>query len=89
MGCTASLAGHSETVLALDAMYQASNAEGQQAQQLLVSGAKDNQVRLWDCGTGRCLGMGEGHVAAVSAVAFSRRQACNGLEFRSDSKVMF
>ncbi|KAL0037148.1 hypothetical protein WJX79_002653 [Trebouxia sp. C0005] len=40
---------------------------------IVASGSKDNQVRLWHCGTGQCLGIGDGHVAAVSAVAFTRR----------------
>ncbi|KAL0028929.1 hypothetical protein WJX77_006509 [Trebouxia sp. C0004] len=42
-------------------------------QAVIASGSKDNQVRLWHCGTGQCLGVGDGHVAAVSAVAFTRR----------------
>ncbi len=74
MSCTASLAGHSDTVLALDAAAHApegSSTPGLQA--VLASGSKDNQVRLWECGTGRCLAVGDGHVAAVSAVAFTRR----------------
>ena len=73
MSCTASLAGHTDTVLALDAapLADATNPSGLQT--VLASGAKDNQVRVWECNTGRCLGVGEGHVAAVSAVAFTRR----------------
>lgn len=74
MSCSASLAGHTDTVLGLDAAplaAAASQAPGLQT--VLASGAKDNQVRVWECGTGRCLGVGEGHVAAVSAVAFTRR----------------
>ena len=74
MSCTASLAGHSDTVLSLDAAPLLAEASGSTGlQTVLASGAKDNQVRLWECDTGRCLGVGEGHVAAVSAVAFTRR----------------
>lgn len=73
MSCSASLAGHTDTILALDAMHIAAQPQGKQPLSLLVSGAKDNQIRLWDCSSGRCFGVGEGHVGAVSAVAFSRR----------------
>lgn len=75
MSCSASLAGHTDTVLALDAAPFADGARAGAGglQTVLASGGKDNQVRVWECGTGRCLGVGEGHVAAVSAVAFTRR----------------
>lgn len=91
MSCTASLAGHTDTVLSLDVAAHVipttasakhtdrrdlvgdPSAGGLQA--IVASGSKDNQVRLWHCGTGQCLGIGDGHVAAVSAVAFTRRYA--------------
>lgn len=74
MSCTASLAGHTDTVLALDATPLLAKATGPPGLgTVLASGAKDNQVRVWECEGGRCLGVGEGHVAAVSAVAFTRR----------------
>lgn len=75
MSCSASLAGHTDTVLALDAAPLADGARAGAGglQTVLASGGKDNQVRVWECGMGRCLGVGEGHVAAVSAVAFTRR----------------
>lgn len=73
MSCTASLAGHTDTILALDAAPLADTAAGDGTPTVLVSGGKDHQVRVWDCGSGRCLGVAEGHVAAVSAVAFTRR----------------
>lgn len=44
-------------------------------QALLATASKDATVRLWDGSTGACLGVGKGHIAAVSAVAFSRRDA--------------
>ncbi|DBA77464.1 TPA: hypothetical protein ACH3X1_009289 [Trebouxia sp. C0004] len=92
MSCTASLAGHTDTILALDVAAHvtstkasAGHTDGVHAgdvmgdpsagglQAVIASGSKDNQVRLWHCGTGQCLGVGDGHVAAVSAVAFTRR----------------
>ena len=74
MSCTASLAGHTDTVLALDAAaHVPEEGSAPMPHSVLASGSKDNQVRLWECGTGRCLGVGHGHVAAVSAVAFTRR----------------
>ena len=66
--CVASMAGHTAAVLSLDV---ATRADGRQ---ILVSGSKDCSVRLWDAGATRCLGVGEGHVAAVAAVALSRRR---------------
>ncbi len=41
---------------------------------VLVSGAKDNEVRVWSVPHGACLGVGVGHVGSVSAVALSRKQ---------------
>jgi U3 small nucleolar RNA-associated protein 13 len=42
----------------------------------LVSGSKDNTVRLWDCsGDGRLLAVGKGHINAVSAVAFGSQKS--------------
>lgn len=46
-----------------------------------MSGAKDHEVRVWGYGGGvdaaapTCLAVGTGHVAAVSAVALSKRIA--------------
>ena len=41
---------------------------------ILVSGAKDNEVRVWSVPEGRCLATGVGHVGSVSAVALARKQ---------------
>ncbi len=38
-----------------------------------MSGSKDHEIRIWDCNRCRCLAVGTGHVAAVSAVALSKR----------------
>lgn len=50
LGCAATLAGHSDIVLCLDALR---TAEGQT---LLASGSKDNAVRVWALPQGRCIG---------------------------------
>ena len=43
---------------------------------LLVSGSKDNTVRLWDCSNGgQLLATGKGHISAVSAVAFGSQKS--------------
>jgi WD40 repeat protein len=39
----------------------------------VVSGGKDAEVRAWAVPSGRCLGVGVGHVGAVSAVALARK----------------
>ncbi|GAB4820492.1 hypothetical protein N2152v2_007538 [Parachlorella kessleri] len=67
LGCCATLAGHSDIVLSLDALRVPSG------QTLLASGSKDNCVRVWAVPQGSCIGLGEGHVGAVGAVAFARR----------------
>ena len=50
LGCCATLAGHSDIVLCLDALRQPSG------QTLLASGSKDNAVRVWAAPQGRCIG---------------------------------
>jgi U3 small nucleolar RNA-associated protein 13 len=67
LGCTATLVGHTDIVLCLDA------ARLPGGRTLLASGSKDAGVRVWTAPEGRCVGVGAGHVAAVGAVAFSRR----------------
>ena len=57
-------------VLCLDATAVGSSAT---PRNLLASGAKDSTLRLWDGTTGAALAVAEGHIAAVSAVAFSCR----------------
>ena len=39
----------------------------------MVSGGKDAEVHVWAVPSGRCLGVGVGHVGAVSAVALGRK----------------
>ena len=57
-------------VLCLDAKAAGSSAT---PRNLLASGAKDSTVRVWDGTTGAALAVAEGHIAAVSVVAFSCR----------------
>jgi U3 small nucleolar RNA-associated protein 13 len=64
MSCVGSLTGHSAVVLSIDAAITADGAS------LIVTGAKDHTVRLWDAATRKCVAVGEGHVGAVSAVSF-------------------
>ena len=53
LSCTAALIGHTDTVLAIDARPAGPAAEGST---LLVSGAKDRSIRLWEAPSGRCIG---------------------------------
>jgi U3 small nucleolar RNA-associated protein 13 len=46
--------------------------------ELLASGAKDCEVRVWDPLTGACLAVAAGHVAAVTAVAWSKAKSKGG-----------
>jgi len=50
LGCCATLAGHSDIVLCLDALRVPSG------QTLLASGSKDNCVRVWAVPQGSCIG---------------------------------
>jgi U3 small nucleolar RNA-associated protein 13 len=77
LACTASLAGHADTVLCLDAASTAAaaGARAPRTAQLVVSAGKDRSLRLWDAAAGRCLASAEGHAAAVTAVAFGTRSA--------------
>lgn len=45
---------------------------------VLASGAKDHAVRVWDSASGRCIGLGVGHVGAVTSVAFSKKALSGG-----------
>jgi U3 small nucleolar RNA-associated protein 13 len=68
MSCVASLAGHRDIVLCLDAALLPA-AAGQEAQEVLVSGSKDNEVRVWHVASGACLAAGQGHLGSVAAVS--------------------
>lgn len=65
--CQLSLLGHTDIVLCLDSWRSPTGHP------FLVSSAKDHSVRVWDAASGRCLAVGQGHTAAVPAVAFSSR----------------
>jgi U3 small nucleolar RNA-associated protein 13 len=67
MSCSYVLAGHTDIVLCLDTCVSTSGRT------LIVTGSKDNSVRLWETDSQRCVGVGIGHMGAVGAVAFSKR----------------
>lgn len=68
MSCDYVLTGHTEIVLCVDTCVSSSGRT------LIVSGSKDKSVRLWDSESKSCLGVGIGHMGAVGAVAFSKKQ---------------
>lgn len=67
MSCAYVLAGHTDIVLCLDTCVSGPGRT------LVVTGSKDNSVRVWDAERKCCIGLGTGHVGAVGAVAFSRK----------------
>ncbi|KAJ3707032.1 hypothetical protein LUZ61_010737 [Rhynchospora tenuis] len=67
MSCEYVLSGHTEIVVCLDTCVASSGHT------LLVTGSKDNTVRLWDTESRSCLGTGTGHLGAIGAVAFSKK----------------
>ncbi|GFQ03363.1 transducin beta-like protein 3 [Phtheirospermum japonicum] len=67
MSCSYVLTGHTDIVVSLDTCVQSSGRT------LIVTGSKDNSVRLWDPQNQRCIGVGVGHMGGVGAVAFSRK----------------
>ncbi|XAR71526.1 hypothetical protein NMG60_11017839 [Bertholletia excelsa] len=68
MSCSYVLAGHTDIVLCLDTCISSSGRT------LIVTGSKDNTVRLWDTEVTCCIGVGVGHMGAVGAVAFSKKR---------------
>ncbi|CAJ1943861.1 unnamed protein product [Sphenostylis stenocarpa] len=68
MSCSYVLSGHTEIVLCLDTCVSTSGRT------LIVSGSKDNSVRLWGSESANCIGVGIGHMGAVGAIAFSKRK---------------
>ncbi|KAJ1272550.1 hypothetical protein BS78_06G210800 [Paspalum vaginatum] len=67
MSCSYVLAGHTEIVVCIDTCVSASGKT------LIVTGSKDNTVRLWDAERRSCIGIGKGHLGAVGSVAFSKK----------------
>lgn len=67
MSCSYILTGHTDVVLCIDTCVSASGRT------LIVSGSKDNTVRLWESQSQRCIGVGIGHMGAIGAVAFSKK----------------
>jgi U3 small nucleolar RNA-associated protein 13 len=52
---------------------------------LLASGSKDQNIRLWDINTLSCVALCEGHTEAIGAVCFANKSHNNWLV--SGSKV--
>ncbi|CAA2968049.1 transducin beta 3 [Olea europaea subsp. europaea] len=67
MSCSYVLAGHTDIVLCLDTCVLSSGTA------FIVTGSKDNSVRVWESRSNRCIGVGIGHMGAVGAVAFSKK----------------
>ncbi|WCJ27775.1 Transducin beta-like protein 3 [Euphorbia peplus] len=65
--CSYVLAGHTEIVLCLDTCVSESGTT------LVVTGSKDNTVRVWNADSRKCIGVGTGHMEGVGAVAFSKK----------------
>ncbi|XP_074565205.1 protein TORMOZ EMBRYO DEFECTIVE-like [Curcuma longa] len=66
MSCAYVLAGHTEIVVCIDTCISTGKT-------MVVTGSKDNSVRLWDVESRQCVGIGKGHMGAVGAVAFSKK----------------
>lgn len=66
---TTFMAGHSDMALCV-----AASADGA----FIATGSKDATVRLWSTGTAECVGVGEGHVDGVGAVALPVKVATRG-----------
>ncbi|KAL1539855.1 transducin beta-like protein 3 [Salvia divinorum] len=67
MSCSYILTGHTDVVPCIDTCVSASGKT------LIVSGSKDNTVRLWEAQSQCCIGVGVGHMGAIGAVAFSKK----------------
>ncbi|XVE62302.1 hypothetical protein DITRI_Ditri06bG0107400 [Diplodiscus trichospermus] len=68
MSCSYVLAGHTDTILCIDTSVSS------YGRRLIVTGSKDNSVRLWESERQCCIGLGIGHMGAVGAVAFSKKR---------------
>uniref|UniRef100_A0A0R0ECA0 Uncharacterized protein n=1 Tax=Glycine max TaxID=3847 RepID=A0A0R0ECA0_SOYBN len=64
MSCSYVLSDHTEIVLCLDSCVSSSGNP------LIVTGSKDNSVRLWEPESANCIGVGIGHMGAVGVVAW-------------------
>ncbi|URD82085.1 Utp13 specific WD40 associated domain [Musa troglodytarum] len=67
MSCAYVLVGHTDIVVCIDTCIST------YGRTMLVTGSKDNSVRLWDVESRHCIGIGRGHMGAVGAVAFSKK----------------
>ncbi|PQM41217.1 transducin beta-like protein 3 [Prunus yedoensis var. nudiflora] len=68
MSCSYVLAGHTGIVLCLDTCVSSCGRT------LIVTGSKDNTVRLWESESRCCLGLGIGHMGSIGAIAFSKKR---------------
>lgn len=68
MSCSYVLTGHENIVLCVDTCTLSSGRT------VIVTGSKDKTVRLWDAAIKGCIGIGRGHMEAVGAVAFFKKQ---------------
>ncbi|KAK9144295.1 hypothetical protein Sjap_004198 [Stephania japonica] len=68
MSCSYVFAGHTDIVLCLDTCVS------NDGKSLLVTGSKDNSVRVWEQTRKCCIGVGTSHMGAVGAVAFSKKK---------------
>ncbi|KAE8707862.1 hypothetical protein F3Y22_tig00110372pilonHSYRG00187 [Hibiscus syriacus] len=67
MSCSYVLAGHTDTILCHDTSISDNR-------RLILTGRKDNSLRLWESERRCCIGIGIGHMGAVGAVAFSKKR---------------
>ncbi|WOK98682.1 transducin beta-like protein 3 [Canna indica] len=67
MSCAYVLVGHTDIVVCIDTCISSSGKT------MVVTGSKDNTVRLWDVESRHCIGIGKGHMGAIGAVTFSKK----------------
>ncbi|XP_024403982.1 protein TORMOZ EMBRYO DEFECTIVE [Physcomitrium patens] len=83
MTCQQELVGHTDIVLSLDSCVTTAGVP------LLASSSKDHSVRIWNASTGSCLAVAAGHMAAVGAVAFSKKKKNFVVSGSSDRTIKF
>uniref|UniRef100_A0A1D1Y6Q1 Transducin beta-like protein 3 n=2 Tax=Anthurium amnicola TaxID=1678845 RepID=A0A1D1Y6Q1_9ARAE len=81
MSCSYALAGHTDIVLCLDTCVLNSG------EAYIITGSKDNTVRLWNVVRRNCVGVAVGHMRDVLAVAFSRKHRSFFVSGSSDRTI--